>query len=68
MFFLPQVQVTTHVLLCYVFINYHSGPLSINIIHVHVHCMLTAGVCRPQNRWLDKLCRDNGTRPADVWR
>jgi len=23
---------------------------------------------RPRNRWLDQLCRDNGTPLADLWR
>jgi len=23
---------------------------------------------RPRNRWLDQLCRDNSTSPADLWR
>jgi len=23
---------------------------------------------RSRNRWLDQLCRDNGTPPADLWR
>jgi len=29
----------------------------------HTHCP-----GRPQNRWLDQLCRDNSTPPADLWR